>query len=117
MALTLKTLRAGTLGTGAAAVLYPSAQATKNALIKNIILTNKTGTAATANILLAANDQSPSGDVQISPKDISIPPNSQVILDAEITLNLNTASYNTIKGTAGTGSAIDYIINGLERDV
>ena len=116
MALSLKTLYADTLG-NSEALLYPNpaSQATKNALIKNFILTNKSGSAATVNLRLRKSNTATY--VQVSPKDLSIPAGGQVVLDAEITIDLNQSTPNAIYGGASATTAIDCIINGLERDV
>lgn len=114
MALTLKNLYADNLPTSETLLYgFASSPPSKTALVKNIIITNTNGTSVTANIkLLPANVTAKK--VQISPVNVSIPPNSQVILDAEITMNLSIL--DQILGNASAAN-VNCIINGLERDI
>jgi hypothetical protein len=99
MADTLKKLASGTLGTGNA-TLYTAGAATK-AIVKSIALCNKTATAATATIkfdginIVAAHS--------IAGNDTLILPMTQIVEATKL-----------IEGLAGTGSAIDYYISGIE---
>ena len=120
MALKLTTLKAGVLDATALALLYGGTNTGKGALVKNIILTNTGSTVKTANIVLRSPGSGAGAtDYQISPKDISIAPGAQVVLDTEITIDLSTTTPvpNAIYGRASTGATIDCIINGMERDV
>ena len=99
MANTSKFLARGTLETAEAA-LYTVPASTK-ALVKKITLCNKTATAATATIEF--------GDIKIiggasiaANESVDYSPNH--ILDAA----------DTIDGLAGTATAIDYYISGIE---
>jgi hypothetical protein len=115
MALSLKNLASGQLGTTEAKLYgYTSTPPTRSALVKNIILTNtNTTTAYTASIRLKPANGTPL--YQISPVDISIPAKGQVVLDTEVTMDLS--ALDQIWGKASNASTIDYIINGLERDI
>ncbi len=115
MALTLKLLATGQLAT-TAATLYPAGgtASTKTALVKNILLTN-TDTTNAITVDLTVHPAGGTGRY-VAPKSFSVPPGVQVILDAELTLNLNGTA-DLIKGYASTASKIDYVINGVERDI
>lgn len=103
MADALKGLAEGTLGTGSG-TLYtcPASTAT---IVKTISLSNITATDATATIILRGKSLL-TGHV--------IPANDSLIL-RDIGHILEAAE--TITGLAGTGSAIDYIISGMEVGV
>jgi hypothetical protein len=102
----------------------------KSALIKNIILTNlDTGVSTIRVYYKPYNDNgSPptlaANDVNVSPGILQIGIGQQVILNAELTLNLNNT---TAANTAGWGpqqlrcdnvtGKVDVLINGIERDI
>jgi hypothetical protein len=115
MALNLKNLASGQLGTTEAKLYgYTSSPPSKSALIKNIILTN-TSASATVTASIRLKPANGANLYQISPIDVSIPPKGQVVLDSEITIDLS--ALDQIWGKAGAVTSVDFIINGLERDI
>ena len=112
MAVTLLNIVAIQLSTTGGATVF-AGSTTKATLIKNIILTN-TGTATeTVNLFLKPG----SGTArQITPKNMQIPANAQVVMDTEITLAVTTAVADTITGSSTTAS-VDCVINGMQRDL
>jgi len=123
MALTIKNLNAGVLGTAtnpAGTIL--AGDVTKSTLVKNIILTNKnTGSARTVTIWAGIKNGagSPPALVEypLSPIDVSIPAKGQFILDLEITLQATNAYADIVTGAVNTGTDVTYVINGLVRDL
>lgn len=99
MADTLKQLAKGTLGTSNA-TLYTTPASTI-AIVKSVILANKTGTDATATIEL---------DGAYLMFEHVVPANDSVVL--QLTAVLETTML--IEGLAGTTTAIDYYISGVE---
>src|SRR5687768_5144274 len=124
MALTLKILSAGSFPATADYLYPPSGNliAGKTALIRNIILVNKHATeTATVNVMIQRQGATgPTADIHISPFNMKIAPGQAVVLDDELTLNLATGP-DRVKATASlpTGPLADvqYVINGLERDI
>jgi hypothetical protein len=116
MGLTLKLLGLGQITTTTQVDLTSTTQVAKALVVKNIILTNVGSSEASLEIYVRRNAQTPTG--QIAPKPTIIQAGEQVILDREITLNLNSANVEIISGklTTGTGT-VDFVVNGLERDV
>lgn len=92
-----KNLTGGTLGT-TSGTLYT---ASNKAIVKEIILCNKTATAATAT--LAIDGKTIVGGKPIAANDTLIIPLSSVVEVGKL-----------ITGSAGTASAIDYYISGVE---
>jgi len=99
MADTLKKLASGTLGTSSGTLYTAGAGVT--AIVKEITLCNKTGTAATATILFDG--------VNIATAH-SIAANDTLLLPMRSIVEAT----KLITGLAGTGSAIDYYISGIE---
>lgn len=99
MADTLKQLYKGTLTTSSA-TLYTVPTST-TAIIKEIILTNKTDTAATATITF-------DGSTIVGAKSIAA--NDTLVIE----LHSIIPAAAIIAGLAGTGSAIDIYISGIE---
>lgn len=99
MADTLKQLAKGTLGT-TNATLYTTPAST-TAIVKSITLANKTATDATATIKF--------NGVNIVPTH-TIPANDSLTLQKTDVLETTML----IEGLAGTGTAIDYYISGIE---
>jgi len=99
MADTLKTLYSGTLGTGSG-TLY-TVPASTTTIVTELILANKTSSAATATITF-------DGKTIVGAK--SIPANDSLV----IKLNSVLETTKIIAGLAGTGSAIDCYISGIE---
>lgn len=99
MATTPKSLYKGTAGTSAStAYTVPASTVT---IVKNIVITNKTNSAATVNITVAG--------LEIVYR-YSVEANSTVTLDVSIVMNAN----ETITVQAGTASAINIYISGVE---
>lgn len=96
---TPKTLASGTLGTSST-TLYTVPGSTTT-IVKEIVLCNKTGSAATATITF-------DGKNIVAAK--SIPANDTLV----IPLSSVIAAGKIIAGLAGTASAIDYYISGVE---
>jgi hypothetical protein len=116
MALTLKNLAAGqlTVTTETKVYGYTSSPPAKSALIKNIILTNtSTSQAVTVNVRIKPANGTPL--FYLAPLDISIPSKGQLVLDTEITLNLQALDQIHLK--ASVINVLDYVLNGLERDI
>jgi hypothetical protein len=125
MALTLQVLAQGSVNTGTDTAIYPPSAAAvpgKSALVKNIILTN-TGT-STVNVDAKVKMQTTGGTTTarwIAPKALPIPPNGQFVIDSEICLFLSTTGsftpdYLSLATTNGS-NGIEYVVNGLTRDV
>ena len=115
MALTLKLLGTGQITTTTETNITQNSQTTKALLVKNVILTNLSGTPAALEIYVKKGGTGTAW--QVVPKPITIPANGQVVLDTELTLNLNSASWETLFGKFNTGSGtIDFVANGIERD-
>ena len=116
MALTLKLLGTGQITTTSEVNITQNTQTTKALLVKNVILTNLAGTAASLEIYVKKGGAGTSW--QIAPKPVTVPANGQIILDTELTLNLNSASFETLYGKFNAGSGtVDFVANGIERDV
>lgn len=99
MADTLKMLAKGTLGT-VSATLYTAPASTK-AIVKEIVLCNKTATDATATITFDGTNVVWTKTVPL--KDSLVIPLTSIIEADKI-----------IAGLAGTTTAIDYYISGIE---
>lgn len=99
MADTLKTLYSGTLGT-ASATLY-TVPASTTAIIKEIVLCNKTASAATATITF-------DGINIVNGK--SIASNDTLVIELHSIL----ATTKILAGLAGTDAAIDCFVSGIE---
>ena len=99
MADTLKTLYGGTLGT-ASATLY-TVPASTTAIIKEIVLCNKTASAATATITF-------DGINIVAAKSIAA--NDTLVIE----LHSIFAATKILAGLSGTASAIDCFVSGIE---
>jgi len=100
MAVTIKKLYNGTLGTGATTLL--TAASGKTTVITGMSISNKTGTDATATILFDSTSFL-TGKV-VTKNDTFVIEGLKSVLEAG----------DIVSGLAGTGSAIDVIINGYE---
>jgi hypothetical protein len=101
MADTLKSLYRNTLGTSSSALYTAPASPVTTTILRNIILANKTTSAVTVTLDI--------GGTQIVP-GITINPNSSKFIDLYTIVQAGTA----INGVAGTASAIDCTISGME---
>ncbi|MED0686547.1 hypothetical protein [Anoxybacillus ayderensis] len=99
MAATPKRLYKGTAGTTSSTAYTVPANTTT--IVKNIVLTNKTGSAATATITIAG--------IEIV-NNYSVNANDTVVID----LSLVMQAAETITVLSGTASAINIYISGLE---
>jgi hypothetical protein len=125
MALTLQVLNAGstTAAVGGTNVwISPNAGATyagKAGLVKNIMLTNVSAIVLTIDVKVRMQ---PNATLfYCSPKAMQIAAGAQIVLDNEITLNLSPttnpdAIQLTVTGAAG-GNNIEWVVNGLLRDI
>jgi len=118
MALVLKLLYAGKPTGGSTLDLVPAAgigsTTPKCVLVKNIIITNG-NTPSTVKLEVVTSD----GPVLITPGNIAVAAFSQVVLDAELTLDITLASgspKNKLRVTVGNPSTLEIVVNGLERD-
>lgn len=119
MSLQIKQLGSGKTLAGLTDDVIYDCVAGKSAIIKSIRLINTGTGTATLNILLRKTTSS-SDDVQISPKDISLPPGEMYIDNDEITLSRPTSSDPAMKVRAtvsGSGAVIAYLVSGVERDL
>lgn len=112
MAVTLKLLGNGTVGSGAGTDLYiASTSPKKTAALKAVSFVNtNTTTSATIDLYVYR-----SGDAnrRLIPASTVIPPGGQIIHEDEITLG----SGDKIVGIVASGNTVDFVVCGLERDV
>ena len=118
MALTLQILAAGQLGGTSDTVIYPSGGTTvagKSALIKNVVLYNRGGSAVTAELTVRRQNAtigSQGRGAYIFKDSVGAGQTKEVSI--EVGLLLNTGPDGLwLKGTTD----IEYIVNGLERDI
>jgi hypothetical protein len=106
MAISLKNLGNGQLGTGSTDIVAAVASS-KSVLVEDITFVNTDVSAITINVYY----QKSGGTARlISPKDNSIAAAGLFVIDREITM----ATGDKIYGTASTGSKIDFVANGAE---
>jgi hypothetical protein len=128
MALTLKILGIGQLSTTEAVIA--TASKTKGALVQNISLANtNTSTPITVNgIWVKVADSANPGTFLkklISPQNFTIAPNAQIVFENDITLgqteNSSVFTGNLIPDSLvaklTSGSGVDFVVCGMERDV
>lgn len=99
MAATAKRLYKGTAGTTSSTAYTVPASTTT--IVKNIVLTNKTGSAATATVVIAG--------IEVI-NNYSVNANDTVVID----LSLVMSATETITVQAGTANAINVYISGVE---
>jgi hypothetical protein len=119
MSLQIKQLGSGKTLAGLTDDVVYDCIAGKSAIVKNIRLVNTGTGTATINVLLRKTTSS-ADDVQISPKDISLPPGEMYIDNDEITLSRPTTSDPAMKlrvTASGTGATVAYLVSGVERDL
>lgn len=134
MALTIKSLAAGTVKSATAStvdVLLGSS--TKSTLIKNISLVNNNSLSATIQYIKLRRyvDSGPNAgtgyvEFPVAPLDLRIPPMGQIVLDSEITMGVSANNATPTPATApdqlvmrltsDATNGVTYVINGLERD-
>ncbi|MBI3871415.1 MAG: hypothetical protein HY299_23020 [Verrucomicrobia bacterium] len=98
---------------------------TKATIVKGIVLTNRGSTVETVNIYLKPGSGGPlslsSPTYLISPKDLRLLPNTQFIIDTEITLATGSSAGATypdqLLGSTTTASTVDLVLNGMQRDL
>jgi hypothetical protein len=99
LAATPKRLYKGTAGTSASTAYTVPTNTTT--IVKNIVLTNKTGSAATATVVIAG--------IEVI-NNYSVNANDTVVID----LSLVMSATETITVQAGTANAINVYISGVE---
>ena len=109
MALTVKNLGEGQLGTGTAGTLY-TVGAGKAAIVKSIRVVNRDTSPRTFNLYFKLNGGS--GSRLVSPSAISLTPGAAYVDDTEITLAVS----DQIQGDGSVASKLDYVVSGIERD-
>lgn len=120
MAVQIKSLKTGVLPSANPVVeadLYP-VPLNKTAIVKSIRLVNTGNGTATINLFVRRATGGTS--YRIAPKDLSLAPGVAFIDDSEVTLEglgvVDTG--DRVRGMASpTGSTVDYVISGVERDV
>jgi hypothetical protein len=122
MALTIKNLGLGSLPSTAGTILAGSTS--KSTLVKSISLVNTSASAVSVNIWLAVAQGTINATQRlVSPSNLQIAPNAQIVLDTELTLfttnggSPSTAIADKLVAAASVANVVDYVINGLERDV
>jgi hypothetical protein len=117
MAITIKNLGAGYLGTATQTSILAGTVG-KSILVKNIILTNTNlTTARTVTISAYLKTTGSLVEYPITPKSVSIGPKQQLVLDHEITLQSSGGTLDSLTGIASMASEVSYVINGMLRDV
>ena len=112
MSVYIKNLGLGLLTTASSTTIGPGAA--KAWIVKGIVLTNRDAVARGITVQVTNGAGSPTTAL-IAPTAMSIPPSTTVVLDTEITLRNPEGLILTLPVAATTG--VDYVINGLERDV
>ena len=112
MALTIKVLGFGTLTGTTLTALTSITQATKALVVKNIIFTN--GPTSTVNLDITVRQGSTDNYIVRAQPIVG---NGQFVFDKELTLNLNNANVESVFAKLSASGGIDYVVNGLERDV
>lgn len=114
MSISIKNLSAGTLS-GVTLTASKGPPGGKAWIVKSIILTNRETTARPVDVKVAAV----AGVGFIAPPGMSIPGLSTAIIDSEITLAYSTGLVDQVSITVGSASTtgVDFILNGLERDL
>lgn len=125
MALTFKIIGAGQVtsdntGVSVKIVDYGTSAITKSVLVQNIILVNATTNANSA--LLDVKVKKGSGPDCFILKSYDLAQNARLVLGDELTLYLNSSPPDSVtlvakSKTSGQPAAIDYVVNGLERDL
>ena len=111
MALTVKPLYDGQLGTTAKASLYtvPSGKA---AIVKNMRVVNTDTATRTVNLYYLRSGLSDTNARLVIPGNLSIAPGAMAVEDNELTL----AQGDQVLGDASVASKLDCVISGIERD-
>lgn len=118
MAVTIKNLASGTLTAGAGQSITKGPPSGKSWLIKGIILTNKDAAARTLDLKVTGT--SPSTVAYIAPPSMTIPASGTAILDNEITLQNPAGGAQetlSVAAVAAPSVGVDYVLNGIERDL
>jgi len=109
MALTVKNLAEGQLGTGTAGTLY-TVGGGKAAIVKSMRVVNRDTVVRTFSLYFKLNGGSASR--LVSPSALSLAPGAAYIDDTEISLGTS----DQIQGDGSVASKLDYVISGIERD-
>jgi hypothetical protein len=114
MAITVKSLAKGTLGTSEGNVY--TTPVNKTTIVSSIRLVNTGTGTAVVNLLIRRGNSGTT--YRIAPKDLSLPPNAAYMDDAEVTLEGGATAGTTddqIRGISTT-SGVDFVLSGIERD-
>ena len=116
MAVQIKSLFKGIVPVTTEGDIYP-VPLNKAAIVKSIRLVN-TGPASVA-INLFVRRATGGTSYRIIPKDLTLAPGAAFVDETEITLEGLTAANgeDRIRGLVPTGSTVDCVISGVERDV
>lgn len=116
MAVQIKSLFKGVVPVATEADIYP-VPTNKTAIVKSIRLVN-TGSSSVA-VNLFVRRATGGASYRIIPKDLLLAPGAAFIDESELTLE-GLAAVNgedRIRGVVPTGSTVDCVISGVERDV
>jgi hypothetical protein len=115
MAIQVKSLFKGVVPVTNEADIYPVPM-NKTAIVKSIRLVN-TGAVSVA-INLFVRRATTGTSYRIVPKDLTLAPGAAFVDETEITLEGLTAANgeDRIRGVVPTGSTVDCVISGVERD-
>src|SRR5690242_14707364 len=111
MALTIKNLAASVVTTATQTLYTAPTSPVRSALVKNIMLTN----IHTAAITLDLRIKSGGSSYHIAPPTLNVPPSATIVIDQEVTLG--SGDLIEVANVSNTASKIEYVLNGLERDV
>src|SRR5262249_55274745 len=117
MSVIIKNLASGTINSTIPKTLGPGSG--KSWLVKSVMLTNRDAAARGMDIKVTGTGTG-SAVAYAAPPAMNMPPGTTAILDTEITLQYQaTGSPETIGLTANTApsTGIDYVLNGIERDL
>ena len=123
MSVSILNIGVGQLGTTIAppGVIF-AGSTTKATIVKGIILTNRGAGVETVNIYLKPGSGGlGTASYLLSPKDLRLLPNTQFIIDTEITLgigvSLGVTYADQLLGSTTTASTVDFLLNGMQRDL
>ncbi|SRR6266851_6216971 len=111
MALTVKTLTDGQLGTTAQAILY-TVPAGKATIVKNHRFVNRDTVTRTINLYYLRSGGLNTTARFLLPSAMSLAAGALIVEENELTM----AAGDVIQGDASVASKIDFVISGIERD-
>jgi len=115
MALLIKNLYAVFNMTASSDTTVYAPPAGRSALIKNIILVNKSG--GTVNVHLRLRQSSGSIYFLVPYNGLPVGANTRLVLSEEITMSYVNGTGDALQMWASSFGAIDAIVNGIERDI